>query len=115
VHVVTSFHGASVQVGDLSAVMTDYLALERARIYRRLFVIRFALLATALGVIGFGFHWLPPTGSWVSVGLCAIAPTWAWIAELRCDWRLSRRLNALPEGSTELVVPPQAEKVVKRS
>jgi hypothetical protein len=115
VHIVTSFDGEKVAPEELGAVMADYLALEKARLYRRLFVARFGLLATILGVVGFGLHWLPQVGSWVSLGLCAVAPAWAWVAELRCDWRLARRLDALPDATTEPVAPPQAQKVIKSS
>jgi len=102
-HTVTSFDGDSIEPDQLSGVMADYLALERARIYRRLFVSRFAILALILGVIGFGLRWLPPFASWLSVSLCTIAPAWAWMTELRCDWRLSKRLNDVP-GVTHVVL-----------
>jgi hypothetical protein len=114
-HTVTSFQAAAVERRQISAIMGAYLALERARIYRRLFVTRFGLLAIALAVIGFAFHWLPPIASWSSVGLCAVAPTWAWVAELRCDWRLERSLQAIPEGGRQTVVPAGSEKVIKSS
>ena len=44
-HAVTSFHSSAVTPIRSMAVMSEYLALERARIYRRLFVTRFGLLA----------------------------------------------------------------------
>ena len=105
-HTVTSFHGSDVRPDQISAVMSDYVALEQARIYRRLFATRFGILACVLGTIGFGFHWLPPLASWLSVAVCAIVPSLAWVAELRCDWRLAKRLSELPDGTTHLVVPP---------
>ncbi len=49
-HAVTSFHASAVEPGQVSAIMAEYLALERARVYRRLFVTRFALLAFVTGV-----------------------------------------------------------------
>ena len=57
-HTVTSFHASAVEPEHLRAIMVEYAALERARIYRRLFVARFGLLAFFLAVVGFGFHWL---------------------------------------------------------
>ncbi|MEO7190487.1 MAG: hypothetical protein ABI051_05480 [Vicinamibacterales bacterium] len=114
-HAFTSFHGSDVGGEQLSGILSEYVALERARMYRRLFVMRFGLLAAALSIIGFGLHWLSAAGSWVSVGLCAVTPAWAWFAELRCDWRLSERLNALPPDSTHFVVSPQTAKVMKSS
>jgi hypothetical protein len=92
-HTVTSFDGDSIEPGQLSGVMADYFALERARIYRRLCVRRFAILALILGAIGFGLRWLPPFASWLSVSLCTIPPAGAWMSELRCDWKLTKRLN----------------------
>jgi hypothetical protein len=99
-HVVTSVPASSVEPEALSAVMTDYLALERARIYRRLFSARFGILGFVFGVIGLGFRWLPPVASWVTVAACAGVPALAWIVELRRDWRLAKRLNALPDCIT---------------
>jgi hypothetical protein len=107
-HTVTSFHGSSVPSEQLSALLTEYMALDHARIYRRLLVTRFGVLAFAVGMIGFGFHWLPLVASWVSVAVCTLAPTWAWVAELQCDWRLAKRLSELPDGTTHVVVPPEA-------
>lgn len=94
-HGVASFHSSPTTPRLINKVMADYLALEQARIYRRLFVTRFSLLACALAIAGWGLHWLSPFASWSSVALCAIAPSWAWIAELRCDQRLARRLQKL--------------------
>jgi hypothetical protein len=90
---VTSFHSSHVSPEELTALMAEYVALDQARIYRRLFVTRFALLALALGVMGFGFHWLSRSASLFSMLLCAIPPTWAWVAELRCELRLTKRLR----------------------
>jgi hypothetical protein len=107
-YIVSSFHGSSAAAGQTRTVIADYLALERARNHRRLFVTRFGLVAMFLGIIGLGFHWLSLLASWLGVGLCAVPPTWAWIAELRCDWRLARRLNELPGGATHVVVRRRA-------
>jgi hypothetical protein len=104
-HTVSSFRASSVAPAQIRTVVADYLAFQRAQTHRRLFVARFGLLALLVATIGFGLHLLPPTAAWLSVGLCAAPPTWAWIAELRCDWRLARRLNELPGGATHVVVP----------
>ena len=107
-HTVMSFHGSDVPPEQLAGLIADYVALDQARISRRLFVTRFGVLAFVLGMIGFGFHWLPPAASWFSVALCGVAPAWAWVAELRCDWKLAKRLSELPDGTTHVVVPPGA-------
>ena len=78
--------------------MKEYLALERARVYRRLFVTRFGLLAPWVAILGPGLHWLSPFAAWFSAGMCLVIPAWAWVAELRCDWRLARRLKSVAEG-----------------
>lgn len=104
-HIVSSFHASRVAPAQIGTVVAEYLAFERAQTHRRLFVARFGLLALLVGIIGLGFHLLPPLAAWLSLGLCAVPPAWAWIAELRCDWRLARRLNELPGGATHVVVP----------
>lgn len=112
---VTSFHASSVEPEQIRAIMADYLALERARVYRRLFVSRFALLALLFAVVGLGLHWLSPFALWSSLVLCAIAPAWAGFAEVRCDWRLERRLSELPCVTEEALVPAGHRKVIKSS
>jgi anti-sigma factor RsiW len=111
-HTVTSFRASDVASHRVSAIMAEYLALERARTYRRLFVIRFGLLALVAAVVGFGFHWLSVFASWSSVGLCLVPPTWAGVAEFRNSRRLARSLEAIPSGD---IVVPQGKKVVKSS
>jgi hypothetical protein len=91
-----SFQLSAVDGRQLGAIMREYVARERARVYRRLFVTRFGFLALLLAVLGAGFNWLSPFASWFSVALCLAAPLAAWIAERRCDRRLSRYLNRLP-------------------
>ena len=103
---VTELHSADVAPAQLNAVLADYVAVDQARIYRRLFVTRFGVLASALGTIGFAFDWRPVFAVWFSVAACAVAPAWAWIAEFRCQRRLATRLSELPEGATHVVCPP---------
>ena len=109
-HSVTSFRASAVPSDQINAIAGEYLALERARTYRRLFVTRFGLLAFTLAIVGFGLHWLSPAGSWTAVGSCSVAPVWAWVAELRCDRRLARSLDALPAEPELFVAPPGVRK-----
>ena len=95
-HTVRAFRSTAATRGETHHVLNEYLALERARVYRRLFVSRFGLLAMLFVLAGAGLHWLPAVGVSVGVVACTIVPTWAWIAELQCDRRLARRLKALP-------------------
>ena len=96
---VTSFHASAVEPEHINAITAEYLALERARIHRRLFVARFGLLAFVLVIVGFGLHWLTAAGSSAGVMLCSVPPAWAWVAELRCDRRLARALEGIARKS----------------
>jgi hypothetical protein len=96
-HTVTSFRASAVRPDQVNDVMATYLALERARIFRGLFVRRFSVLAAI--VAGASFLWLSTFALWFSVGLCLVPPAWAWIAELRCEQRLARLLHAIPDAS----------------
>ena len=91
-----SFHSSAVPGEEIRAVMNEYLALERARDCRQLFVSRFGLLALAVGFAGIGFHLLTPLTSWFGVAVCLVPPVWACAAELRCNRRLSRHLLKIP-------------------
>ena len=110
-HSVTSFDGSALQPDELSSLVREYLAVERARIWRRLLTTRFALLAALIVGSGVTLHWLPPLACWISGGLCGAAPMGAWIVELRRDWRLGRHLQAIPGGATYVVsaTPPGDE------
>jgi hypothetical protein len=107
-YVVSSFRASSGGPVHIRTVFVDYLAFERAQAQRRAFVARFGLLAVLVGIAGVGLHLLPPLAAWLSLAVCAVPPVWAWIVELRCDWRLARRLNQLPDGATHVVVPRRA-------
>jgi hypothetical protein len=104
-HTVTSFEGAALRQGELSGIMADYLGVERARIIRRLLVIRCGLLALAAGIVGFGLHWLTQWASWISMGVLLTPPASAWIVELRRDLRLERRVGNVPGRITQVVSP----------
>ena len=90
---------------ELSGIMADYLALEEARIFRRLLMVRFGILGFIAGIAGAVLHWLSPLASWVGVGVSLVPPVCAWIIELRRDRRLARRLDELPPGATHVVLP----------
>jgi hypothetical protein len=102
-YTVTSFRGSMLDAARIAMVMNDYLALERARVNRRVCVFGFGLLAIVLGIIGIVTHRGPSNTSWLSVALCGVAPAWAWVEELRCATRLSRYLANLPGLTTQTV------------
>ena len=66
---ITSFQGSAVSADELNRIMADSLALERARVFRRLLVTRCGALAAASAVVGLWLRWLPPFASWFSVTL----------------------------------------------
>ena len=95
---VTSFQSLAVPSQRINEVVAECLALERARMYRRLFLTRFGALAVVVAVVGWGFNWLSSVASCVSVGFCAIAPAWGWVHELKCARRLARSLDECPSS-----------------
>lgn len=98
---MTSFHSSGVSAKRLNGIMTAYLAAERARMFRRLSIVRFGLLAVFVAAIGLGFHRLSPFASWLTVGLCLAVPAWAWGFELLCDRRLTRRLEGVEAAEAQ--------------
>jgi hypothetical protein len=109
-HTVTSFHSSDIQPDQLNAIMADYTALERVRIYRRLFVTRFGLLALAFVVVGAGLGVLPAFATWFSVGLRLAPPVAVCLAEFRYSRRLARRLAEIPRGVTHVAAMPGVRK-----
>ena len=100
-HTVVSFHGSAVKPDQLSGIMADYLALERAKTFRRLLTKRFGVLAAIFA--GISFYRLSAFAAWFSVGLCVAVPVWAWIVELGCERRLARRLATVPGQTVQVV------------
>ena len=107
---ITSFHSSAVESEEVGGIMADYLALERARTFRRLLVPRCGVLAACVLLLGTVLHAIPPTPMWFSVGAFVTPPLWAWFVELRRDWRLARRLKHVPSGVTHEVVIPAVKK-----
>lgn len=114
-HTVASFHGSAVKPDELSGIMADYLALERATLFRRLLMKRFGVLAAIFA--GISFYWLSAFASWCGVGLCMAAPAWAWMIELGCERRLARRLDEVPGRTVHVIdsAAPKREPLVKKS
>ena len=92
--------------------MTAYLALEHARIFRRLLVKRCGVLAVV--VAGVSVLWLSPFAFWFSVGLCVAAPVSAWMAELGYERRLARLLDAVPGQAAQVVTAADARDELER-
>src|SRR5262245_45652436 len=89
---ITSLSASAVAREDLRDILTDYVALDRARISRRLLVARFGALAVVAFLAGLFFNhpsWLLA----VAMVTCLAPPAWAWVAEQRLAQRLARRLS----------------------
>ena len=108
VHTITSFHASAVPPDQLSAIMADYVALERARGFRRLLAVRCGLMALAIVAARFAFGGLPRFPWIFGASLCLAAPGAAWLVELRRARRLAHRLENTP-GRVEHVLRPPSE------
>lgn len=111
---VTSFRASAVRRNELNGIISDYLALERARIFRRRLVQRFGLLALVATVAGI-WHWLSPVESSVGAGIFLVPPAWACVVEWRRTRRLSGRLDEVPGAVTYDVRSGSARKKVVKS
>jgi hypothetical protein len=78
---------------QLNEILTGHLALDRARIFRRLLVVRCGLLALAVALLETVVHGFTSTARLLSVAIVLVPPCWAWIAELRLEWSLGQRLG----------------------
>ena len=93
----TSFNASGLPEAEVGGILADYLALDQARVFRRLFVVRFGALTLAALAAGFVIHGLSLFARWVPVAVFATPPVWAWVAELRLSLRLSARLHAIED------------------
>ena len=115
------FHPSVVPRKELGRLLSDYLALDRARNLRRLMVTRFGILALVAALLETAFRGFSPFARLITVALCLFPPLWARIAEFGREWRLARRIQTLMERlSTDLrldpcAIGPRHKKVVKSS
>jgi hypothetical protein len=99
---LVSFRLSAVRPDELSAVLTQYLALERIRIIRRLLIPRCALVVVAIALIGGGYGWLPRFATWLSAGVFVALPAVAWTIEIHRARQLAHRLSMPgPHGATK--------------
>jgi hypothetical protein len=92
---VTSVPASSVSKEELRVILAEYLALDRARVFRRLFLVRFGLLTTISVIVALLAPGLPAIARWLPPVLCLTPPTWAVIVELRLARRLARHLEGV--------------------
>jgi hypothetical protein len=90
---VTSLQTSSVSKEELRIILAEYLALDRARVFRRLFIVRFGLLTTISVLVALIAPGLPFVARWLPPVLCLTPPTWAVVVELRLARRLARHLE----------------------
>lgn len=105
-HTTTSFHASAVEPEQLRGILAEFVALERAKVFRRRLVARFAVLTPIAAVVS--ILWLSASALWLSVGICVAVPTWAWTVELGHERRLARRLGAVP-SATHVVAPADVD------
>ena len=97
---VTAFSASAVSHDELGGILADYLALDRARIFRRLLVNRCGLVALIAALAGVLIPQAPQLATWCTVALFLALPLWAWIVEIRLEWRLARRLEEVDGAVT---------------
>jgi hypothetical protein len=92
---VTALPASSVSKEELRIILAEYLALDRARVFRRLFVVRFGVLTTITVLVALIAPGMPVVARWLPPVLCVAPPTWAVIVELRLARRLARHLEGV--------------------
>ena len=100
----------------MSAILADYLALERLRIFRRPFVTRFGIL-TAI-VTTAGWLWLSTAATYIAAGLRLAPPMCVLLLEMTRERRLAQRLERIPGQRTDVLYdrhPDDSRKVIKSS
>ena len=106
---VTWLRSTDVPNDALGPLLSDYLALDRLRSFRRLLLVRCGSLALATAVLGPLVGWLSAVARSVMVAVFLVPPAWAWILERRADIRLSERLRSIKTDSAAPAVPHRAE------
>ena len=95
---VISVPASTISPEELSRILSDYLALDRARIFRRLLLARFGLVAVLAALLETLFRGFSPVARLLTIGLCLFPPVWARIVEFARERRLSRRIKAFDAG-----------------
>jgi len=92
---ITSISASAVSSRELGDILLDYLALDRARGFRRLLVKRCGLLVLGALAVATLVTGLSPFARSTPLALLVAPPVVAWIVELRFEYRLSRRLDRI--------------------
>ena len=81
-----------VEPEQLNAVMADFMALEHARVFRRMLVRRCGVVALSIAVSGVLLGLLHSFAYWFSLGIFVLAPAGAWIVERRLERGLRKKV-----------------------
>jgi hypothetical protein len=90
---------------ELGRVLSAYLALDRARMLRRLMVVRFGLLALFAGSIETIFRGFSSLVRVFTIALCLVPPLCARIVDLVRLRRLSQRGDLVDGVISNKIVP----------
>jgi hypothetical protein len=90
---VTALHSSSASRAEMREILADYLALDRARVFRRLFLVRFGSLAAIAAVVTLVIPGLSIAARCLPPALFLTPPVWAWAVELKRARRLAVRLR----------------------
>jgi hypothetical protein len=108
---VTALPSSAVSPAALSGILADSVALERARLMRRLLVKRCGGLAALVLALALSAHASLAVRT-IAPGVLVTPAVWAWVAEMSLARRLGRRLDAVP-GSGAFAVPGEALQVLR--
>ena len=92
---ITSFRASDVPPETSSGILADYIALDQARVFRRLLVTRFGVLTLVASVVALLVPGLSVFARTIPAGLFATPAVWAWIVERRLEHRLSQTLDSV--------------------
>jgi len=92
---VTALPSSAVSPAALSGILADYVALERARLMRRLLVKRCGGLAALVLALALSARASLAVRT-IAPGVLATPAVWAWIAERRLARRMAASLSGQP-------------------
>jgi len=98
---VTCFNADALPPEEVSAIVADYLALERLRVFRRLLVTRFGIL-TAI-VVAVSWVWLSTVDTYIAAAMCLVSPLFVLMMEVAREQQLTQRIERLPDQRTEVL------------
>lgn len=86
---------STVSPEELRRLLADHIALDQARVLRRLLVVRCGSLAAAAAAFGLLGHGASLAARCVPPPLFLAMPLWAWVSERRLERRLARHQKVI--------------------